>query len=155
VTILYPTLEQVISMHEKTVIVSGGGTVGIRDDGPLQGTLAHIQNDDYYPTLDRKLARLFFALAKFHCFVDGNKRIAITATSIMLMLNGYLAIVPRFMRDMENISVLVADGTISEEFLHEIVCAHTAFDPDNEDVKLKLFDLLSATEAANNPHQEQ
>lgn len=144
VTIYYPTVESVLAMHACTVAVSGGGSQGVRDDGPLRSTLDHIQNDDYYPTIEKKLTRLFFGLAKFHCFIDGNKRIAITATSLMMMLNGYMAAVPRFMRDMENISVLVADDTISEDFLHEIICAHTAFDPDNETVKLKLFELLSS-----------
>ncbi len=144
VTIYYQTVESVLATHARTVVVSGGGNQGVRDDGALRSTLDHIQNDDYYPTLEKKLTRLFFGLAKFHCFIDGNKRIAITATSLMMMLNGYMAIVPRFMRDMENISVQVAEGIIGEDFLHEIICAHIALDPDNEAVKLKLFELLSS-----------
>lgn len=142
----YPSVESVINTHIKTVEISGGGLQGVRDRGPLESTLQHIQNDDYYPTFEKKLTRLMFGLAKFHCFVDGNKRIAITATSLMLMLNGYMAIVPRFMREMENICVYVASDVISEELLHEIICAHTAFDPDREDVKLKVYEALFAAE---------
>lgn len=153
--IIYPTVESVLETHERTVAVSGGGILGVRDDGPLRGTLGNIQNDDYYPTLEKKLTRLCFGLAKFHCFVDGNKRIAITATSLMLMLNGYMAIVPRFMRDMENIVVCVADDIISENFLHEIICAHTAFDPDNESVKLRVLESLVESEARARERQER
>jgi len=144
--IIYPTVESVLETHERTVIVSGGGIRGVKDDGPLCGTLGHIQNDDYYPTLEKKLTRLCFGLSKFHCFHDGNKRIAITATSLMLRLNGYMAIVPRFMRDMENIVVCVASDIINEDFLHEIICAHIAFDPDNESIKLRVLEALQEAE---------
>ena len=49
----------------------------------------HIQNDDYYPALEDKLTHLVFALAKFHCFTDGNKRSAIALGAYFLELNGY------------------------------------------------------------------
>ena len=153
--IIYPTVESVLDTHERTVLVSGGGIRGVRDEGPLRGTLGHIENDDYYPTLERKLTRLCFGLSKFHCFHDGNKKIAITATSLMLMLNGYMAIVPRFMRDMENIVVCVAEDIIGEEFLHEIICAHTAFDPDNESVKLRVLEALLEAEKKAKEREER
>jgi prophage maintenance system killer protein len=76
--ILYPTLAQAIDVHRKTVAVSGGGAVGYLDMGQLESVLEHIQNDDYYPTFADKLTHLFFCTCKFHCFLDGNKRIAIT-----------------------------------------------------------------------------
>ena len=46
--------------------------------GKLESVLCHIQNDDYYPTFLDKLLHLFYCSCKFHCFCDGNKRIAIT-----------------------------------------------------------------------------
>ena len=152
--IIYPSVEHIITTHAKTIEISGGGIPGLRDYGPLEGTLTHIQNDEYYPTLERKICRLFFGLAKFHCFVDGNKRIAITASSLMLMSNGYMIIVPRFMRDMENVSVHVAANVIDEELLHEIICSHTSFDPDNEGIKLKLLEALGACAMADGPKLE-
>ena len=76
--LVYLTLEQAIAIHGKTVEVSGGGSTGLLETGKLEAVLQHIQNDDYYPTFDAKLTHLFFCACKFHCFQDGNKRIAIT-----------------------------------------------------------------------------
>jgi death-on-curing protein len=106
------TLEQVIDIHEKTVDVSGGGTLGHLELGKLEGVLQHIQNDDCYPTFEEKLTHLFFCLCKFHSFQGGNKRIAITLSAEMLLINGYIYCASRFLREMENISYRVAAGNI-------------------------------------------
>ena len=58
--IIYLTVEQAIEVHRKTVEYSGGGSIGQLDVGMLDGVLQHIQNDDYYPTLEAKLTHLFF-----------------------------------------------------------------------------------------------
>ena len=44
---------------------------------------------DLYPDLWTKAAALMHGLAQNHPFVDGNKRVALTATGIFLELNGY------------------------------------------------------------------
>lgn len=64
--IIYLTLQQAVEVHQKTVEVSGGGTLGHLDLGKLQSELQHIQNDDYYPTFEDKLTHLFFSACKFH-----------------------------------------------------------------------------------------
>lgn len=150
--IVYITIDDIVATHEKTVELSGGGQVGALDLGKLESVLQHIQNDDYYPTFASKLTHLFFSLAKFHCFLDGNKRIAITASAHMLLVNGYLYCVTRFLYDMENISVQVAEGIISKDLLQEIIGAHLNSDPDNEEVKLKVLEAISA--AAGTPFED-
>jgi death on curing protein len=145
VPIRYLTVAEVVETHDRTVEVSGGGLHGMLHPGRLESALEHMQNDDYYPTLADKLAHLFFSLATGHCFLDGNKRIAITATVHMLLVNGYMAIVARFMTDMENITVQVAREIISKDLLCEIIEAHLNLDPDNEEMKMKI---LAAIEAA-------
>lgn len=92
-SIIYLTLEQAVEVHRKTVEVSGGGALGHLDLGKLESVLQHMQNDDYYPTFEDKLTHLFFSACKFHCFLDGNKRIAITLCAQMLLLNGYLLLI--------------------------------------------------------------
>ena len=77
----YLTLEHAIEVHQNTVRISGGGALGQLDVGKLDSVLQNIQNDDYYPTFDGKLTHLFFCCCKFHCFEDGNKRIAISLTA--------------------------------------------------------------------------
>ena len=94
--IVYIPLPNAIEIHEKTVQVSGGGTLEQLDMGRLESVLEHIQNDDYYPTFEDKLTHLFFTVCKFHCFADGNKRLAISLSAQFLLLNGYVFIAGQF-----------------------------------------------------------
>ena len=139
----YLTLEQAIDIHAKTVEVSGGGTLGHLELGKLDSVLQNIQNDDYYPTFEEKLTHLFFSACKFHCFQDGNKRIAITLSAQMLLFNGYMYCASSFLREMENISYHVAAGNIGKELLLEIVTARLMEEEDNESLKLKILNAIS------------
>lgn len=142
-SIVYLTLEQAIEVHRKTVEVSGGGALGHLELGKLESVLVHIQNDDYYPIFEHKLTHLFFCACKFHCFQDGNKRIAITLCAQMLLLNGYLYCTSQFIREMENISYHVAAGNIGKELLEEIITAVINEEIDSESLKLKILDAIS------------
>ena len=66
--IQYPTIEQAVAIHHKTIQYSGGGTLEQLDLGPLESVLQNIQNDIYYPTFADKITHLFFCICKFHCF---------------------------------------------------------------------------------------
>jgi death-on-curing protein len=138
----YLTLEQAIEVHRKTVEVSGGGALGHLELGTLEGVLAHIQNDDYYPSIEEKLTHLFFSACKFHCFQDGNKRIAITLCAQILINNGYLYCVSSFLREMENISYHVAAGNIDKDLLHDLITAHLAEASDDESLKLRVLNAI-------------
>ncbi len=139
----YLTLGQAIKIHAKTVEVSGGGALGHLDLGKLESVLQHIQDDDYYPTFEEKLTHLFFSACKFHCFQDGNKRIAITLSAQMLLFNGYMYCVSSFLREMENISYHVAAGNIDKELLQEIITAYLMEEEDSESLKLKILNAIS------------
>lgn len=139
----YLTLDQAIEVHAKTVEVSGGGALGHLELGKLDSVLQNIQNDDYYPTFEDKLAHLFFSACKFHCFQDGNKRIAITLSAQMLLLNGYLYCTSSFLREMENISYHVAAGNIDKGLLREVIAAHLNEASDDEELKLKIWHAIS------------
>ena len=141
--IIYITLEQAVDTHRKTVEVSGGGALGQLNLGQLDSVLTQIQNDDYYPTFEDKLTHLFFGACKFHCFQDGNKRIAITLCTQMLLFNGYMAITKRFLHEMENISYHVASGKIDKSLLKEIIISVLDGDEDNEELKLKIIHAIS------------
>ena len=41
--------------------------------------------NDWYPTFVDKLTHLFFCTCQFHCFSDGNKRLAITLSTLFLL----------------------------------------------------------------------
>lgn len=139
----YITLDLAIDIHNKTVEISGGGAQGILDSGPLDSALHHIQNDDYYFTFEDKLTHLFFSACNFHCFQDGNKRIAISLGAQFLILNGYVFVSRRFIQEMENISYHVAAGKISKDLLHEIICALIVDSLDEEELKLKILNAIS------------
>jgi death-on-curing protein len=141
-SITYLTLKQAIETHRKTVEISGGGALGQLNMGQLESVLQQIQNDEYYPTFEEKLTHLFFGACMFHCFEDGNKRIAITLCAQMLLLNGYMFVVECFLREMENISYNVAAGKIDKNLLRRIIHAVINIEMD-EDESLKL-DILSA-----------
>lgn len=142
--IIYITLEQAKIIHQKTIQYSGGGTYEHLDLGRLDSVLEHIQNDDYYPNFVDKITHLFFCTCQFHCFADGNKRLAITLCAQFLLLNGYMAIAKDFFRVMENISYQVAAGKIGKNLLHKIMQAimDQTYDLD-EELKLEIYHAIS------------
>jgi len=140
---VYITIENALEVYHKTIEISGGGSDGVLDIGRLESVLTHIQNDLYYPDFIDKLTHLFFCANKFHCFEDGNKRIAISLGAQFLLLNGYVFIAPRFIREMENISYHLAAGKIEKELLHDIIQAIIEDNMDDEEIKLRIFEAIS------------
>ncbi len=143
---IYLTIEEVVETHKLTVKVSGGGSNGILDIGKLESVLQHIQNDDYYPTFEAKLNHLVFCANKFHCFEDGNKRIAISVGAQFLLVNGYVFIVPKFIQEMENISYHLAAGKIDKDLLLEIIIS-ILYEPEySEELRLKILNAINSDE---------
>ena len=142
--IIYITLDQAKAIHRKTIQYSGGGTYEHFDLGRLESVLQNIQNDDYYPTFVDKITHLFFCTCEFHCFADGNKRLAITLCAQFLLFNGYMAIAKDFFAIMENISYQVAAGKIGKDLLHRIVQAimDGTYESD-EELKLAIYHSIS------------
>ena len=83
----FPSLVEVIAMHE-SLIDAFGGARGIRDEGALVSALMRPQLG-YYDTLIQEVAALMESLANNHPFVDGNKRVAFFVTDAFLRMNGH------------------------------------------------------------------
>ncbi|MFC6444523.1 type II toxin-antitoxin system death-on-curing family toxin [Shinella zoogloeoides] len=68
-----------------------GGAAGLRDENAFESALARPVNKAFYGCEDifELAAAYLYGLAKNHAFVDGNKRIAIVATAVFLMDNGF------------------------------------------------------------------
>ena len=85
------TRQQILLLHDQ-LVAETGGEAALRDEGMLDSALhAPFQtfgDEDVYPTLQQKAARLCFGLVKNHPFVDGNKRIGAHAMLVFLVLNG-------------------------------------------------------------------
>lgn len=138
--IIYISYEQAINTHKKTIEYSGGGDMSILNVGYLHSVLAHIQNDDYYPTFEDKLVHLVWSINKNHSFSDGNKRLSITLGSLFLLLNGRLYCNKRFLQEMENISYHLAAGRIDKDLLRDII--HSILDGEmdfDEELKMRIL----------------
>ena len=68
------------------------GVVEVRDMGLLASAAGRPQTtvfgEDAYPTLADKAAALMHSVARNHALVDGNKRLAWSATRVFCLLNG-------------------------------------------------------------------
>lgn len=87
-----------------------------------------------------------FSINKNHPFNDGNKRSSIALGAYFLELNGYDYVVTRFVLEMENISVYVADNVVNKELLREIVASLLYEDDFSEKLKLALIEAISSSQ---------
>jgi death-on-curing protein len=146
----YFTAAYAIKIHDKIVEMSGG-IDGVKAYGNLDSPLTHVQNDDYYSTFEEKLTHLVFSFNKSHAFNDGNKRTSIAMGAFFLQVNGLDMFVDKFIIEMENIAVTVADNIIDRNLLQEIITS-IINEPDySEELKLKIFHALSQVTVENEP----
>jgi death on curing protein len=138
----YFTAEYAISVHKKIIEISGG-VEGVKNYGNIDSPLEHIQNDDYYPSFEEKLTHLVFTLNKNHAFNDGNKRSSIALGTFFIIINGLDVFADKFIIEMENIAVTVADNIIDKELLSEIIFSLINEEDYSEALKLKIIEALS------------
>lgn len=77
------------AVHDEQLAEHGGGA-GTRDEGLLESAVARARNLAAYgePDLADLAAAYGFGIARNHPFVDGNKRTALVAIELFLLLNG-------------------------------------------------------------------
>lgn len=95
-----------------------GGQFGIRDINLLESAIVRPMNRWAYEQESDSavLAAAYgFGLAKNHCFIDGNKRVAFMAMYTFLGLNGYE--IDATEPEVVDLMLGVADSSISEEQL--------------------------------------
>ncbi len=84
------TKRQILMLHS-ALIQQAGGSDGVRDEGLLDSAIhAPFQtfaDQELYPSLLEKAARLGFGLICNHPFLDGNKRIGTHAMLVFLDIN--------------------------------------------------------------------
>ena len=89
----YPTLEQVLDLHEDGVNLFGG-RLPINDFTMLHSAIerpkATFGGQDLYPDIYTKAAALIQSLILNHPFDDGNKRTALMTTVLFFHLNRYV-----------------------------------------------------------------
>lgn len=77
---------------------------------------------EQYPSAEEKAARLAFASAKNHAFVDGNKRIAVLTMLMTLRLNDILLSYSQ--KELTVLGLSVADGSMGYPDILEWIYAH-------------------------------
>ena len=136
--ILYFDTSHAVSVHDQ-IILKSGGNMGIINLGLMESVLSHIQNDSYYPTFESKATHLFYSINKNHAFTDGNKRSSIALCAYFMEINGFGFEINRFLTEIENIAVDVADNRIDKALLEEII-ESLLFNPDfSDELKLKII----------------
>jgi death-on-curing protein len=81
------TVAEVYRMQYR-LIEMFGGRHGVRDKGAVESAVFRPQIG-YYNSLEEEAAALMESLGNNHGFIDGNKRIAFTATDVFLRRNGF------------------------------------------------------------------
>src|SRR3989344_2210024 len=88
----YVSGEEILILHSE-LIDETGGSHGVRDAGLLisiaEKPKMQFGGKELYKGIFKKAATYLESLAKFHIFIDGNKRTAITVGARFLFLNGY------------------------------------------------------------------
>ena len=141
----YFTVEFAVEVHD-SIIQSTGGIIGVLNNHLLASSIVMIENDDYYPDLHDKMTHLFYSINKNHCFHDGNKRASIALCAYFLEINGLDILIPKFITEMENIAVDVADNRINKTLLAEIIMSLLYESEYSESLKLKIIDAKMKSE---------
>lgn len=116
------TVDEITGLHSK-LIKKTGGIDGLRDRGLLESAVFSAQSsfgdEEVYPTVEEKAARLMFALINNHAFVDGNKRIGVFVMLITLKLNGI--ILEYTQQELTSLGLMTASGQADyNDILHFI-----------------------------------
>ena len=112
----YPTLDEVLTLHQ-LVLDAHGGSTGLRDMGALQSALAAPRQtmfgEELYPGIADKSAIILYLLTQNHPFVDGNKRTALSACFWFLESNGYTLDVGS--EDLYQFTIDIASGHLDKD----------------------------------------
>jgi death-on-curing protein len=83
---VFLTVAEVYRMQYRLIDLFGG-LHGVRDPGAVEAAVFRPQTG-YYDSVEEEAAALMESLGMNHGFLDGNKRIAFTATDVFLRRNG-------------------------------------------------------------------
>jgi death-on-curing protein len=113
--VVFLQVDDVLSVHRR-VIEEFGGDGGLRDRGLLESAVAMpratFDGQELHADLADKAAAYFDHLCANHPFVDGNKRVAVAAAELFLLLNGRELVADD--DAVEELAMGTADGRIAK-----------------------------------------
>ncbi len=141
--IQYVSYEEILYVYGKTIEHSGGGLRGVLYPEKVASYLEFMRNDDYYPDFISKLSYLVYRLCSGHCFMDGNKRIALTVGVYFLHKNAYFWQATIFMKRLEAIIYHIAAGVIDDELTYEIMKSVVNNIDFSEDIQIRIAKAIN------------
>lgn len=109
---IYLTLDELLVIAARVI----DGEVALRDAGLLESAAARPQTTvfdaDAYPDLHSKSAALLISICKNHALIDGNKRLALAATIVMLGINGWVLTMTN--DEAYDLVIAVASGDLND-----------------------------------------
>jgi death-on-curing protein len=88
----YPSVGDVLAIHEAIVEEYPDTDPGVRDRGAVEFAIDYVRYEGPGPefeTVHERAFHLLRLLVANHPFVDGNKRTALNTTAVFYLLNGY------------------------------------------------------------------
>lgn len=88
----YPTVEEIIDVHDAIIAEDPDGQPGIEDRDRIQFAIDYVKYGsmgERPETVHEKAFTLLRLIASNHWFVDGNKRTALNTTNLFYLFNGY------------------------------------------------------------------
>jgi death-on-curing protein len=114
--VVFLSVDVILKIHRR-VIEEFGGDPGLRDRGLLESAVAIPQSTfggvELHAGLPEKAAAYHFHLCANHPFMDGNKRVAVAAAEVFLLING-----PELSasdNDVEELTLGLAAGRLSKD----------------------------------------
>ena len=118
--VVFLSVANVLAVHRR-VIEEFGGDPGLRDRGLLESAVAMPQStfdgELLHGGLAEQAAAYHYHLCSNHPFVDGNKRVAVAAAEVFLMING--SELTASDDELERLTMEVAAGRIAKDQVTE------------------------------------
>ena len=124
---VFLTVDQVLAVHRR-VVQEFGGDLEVRDYGLLESAVmmpaAQFGGEYLHDGLPAMAAAYLFHICRNHAFVDGNKRTALAAAEVFVLLNDMR--LKATGRQLENLTLGVARGKVSKDEVVAFFRRHVA-----------------------------
>lgn len=123
--VIFLSVGVVLEIHRR-VVETFGGDAGLRDRGLLESATAMprstFDGSELHVGLAEKAAAYHYHLCANHPFVDGNKRVAVAAAEVSLIINGQELSAGD--DEIEELTLGVASGRLSKSQVVEFFEKH-------------------------------
>ena len=125
--VIFFSVDDVLEIHRR-VVEAFGGDAGLRDRGLLESAIAMpratFDGTELHTNLAQKAAAYHYHLCANHPFVDGNKRVAVAAAELFLIINGQELSVSD--DEIVELTIGVASGRLSKAQVVEFFEKHVS-----------------------------